>query len=56
MKFSWPMYIALGGVATVSFAVAWFLPTTDIMHGILSSPAVVALIGVVYQIFRDHAT
>lgn len=56
MKFSWPVYGALGVVALVSFVVAWFLPTTDIMHGILGSPAIVALIGVVYQIFRDHAT
>ena len=56
MKFSWPVYIALAVVALASFAGAWLLPTTEFMHGIAASPAIVALISVVYQIFRDHAT
>jgi len=55
MTYSWPVYIVLTIVATVSFGTALFLPTADILRWISGVPALVALIGVVLQIFRDRA-
>jgi hypothetical protein len=55
MTFTWRVYLALSLVAIVSFLGAWLLPTTDIMHGIMGAPAIMALIGIIYQIFRDQA-
>jgi hypothetical protein len=55
MTYSWPVYIVLAIVATVSFGTALFLPTADILRWVSGVPALVALIGVVLQIFRDHA-
>lgn len=55
MTYSWPVYIVLAIVAAVSFGAALFLPTTDILRWVSGVPALVALIGVVLQIFRDHA-
>jgi hypothetical protein len=55
MTYSWPVYIVLAIVVVFSFGTALFLPTVDILRSISSVPALVALIGVVLQIFRDHA-
>jgi hypothetical protein len=55
MTYSWPIYIVLAIVAAVSFGTALFLPTADILRWISGVPALVALIGVVLQIFRDNA-
>jgi hypothetical protein len=55
MTYSWPVYIILAIVAAVSFGTAFFLPTVDILRWVSGVPALVALIGVVLQIFRDQA-
>ena len=55
MTYSWPIYIILAIVFALSLGTALFLPTADILRWISSAPALVALIGVVLQIFRDHA-
>jgi len=55
MTYSWPVYIVLAIVAAISFGTALFLPTADILRWVSGVPALVALIGVVLQIFRDHA-
>jgi hypothetical protein len=54
MTYSWPVYIVLAIVAAVSFGAALFLPTADILRWVSGVPALVALIGIVLQIFRDH--
>ncbi len=55
MAYSWPVYIILTIVFLLSLGVAVLLPTADILRWISGTPAIVALIGVVLQIFRDHA-
>ena len=55
MTYSWAVYIVLAIVAAVSFGTALFLPPADILRWVSGVPALVALIGVVLQIFRDHA-
>ncbi len=55
MTFTWRVYIALALVAVASFAGTWLLAITDLWRGIMSLPAVFALIGAVVQIFRDQA-
>lgn len=55
MTFNWRVYIALVLIVAVSFSVAWLVSTTDFWQEILRLPGVVALIGAVFQIFRDQA-
>lgn len=55
MTYSWPVYIILAIVFVLSLGTAFFLPTADILRWVSGAPANVALIGVVLQIFRDHA-
>ena len=55
MTHSWPVYSILAIVFALSLGTAFVLPTADILRWISSAPALVALIGVVLQIFRDHA-
>lgn len=55
MTYSWPIYIVLAMVFTISLGTALLLPTAEILRWVSGAPALVALIGVVLQIFRDHA-
>jgi hypothetical protein len=55
MTYSWPIYIVLAIVFVISLGTAVLLPTADILRWVSGTPAIVALIGVVLQIFRDHA-
>lgn len=55
MSYSWPVYIILAIIFTLSLGTALFLPTVDILRWASSTPALVALIGVVLQVFRDQA-
>ena len=55
MKQSYKTYAGLVIVFSLSFALAVFLPIDKIFKGIASTPAIVALIGVIYQIFRDQS-
>jgi len=55
MNYSWKIYIALGFVFLFSLLFSIFIPVTQILHDISTIPAIMALIGAVYQIFRDQA-
>lgn len=55
MIYSWPVYITLAIVFLASLGTAFILPTADILRWVSGAPAIVALIGVVLQIFRDQA-
>jgi hypothetical protein len=55
MRHSWKVYLVVVIVFVVSFAIAWTLPTTDIMRGIIGLPGVAALFAGLYQILRDQA-
>lgn len=55
MNYSWKTYVALGIVFLLSVLVSIFIPTSAILHDISAVPAIMALIGAVYQIFRDQA-
>ena len=48
-------YILLALVFFASLAGALFLPIDELFKGIFSTPAVIALVGVLYQIMRDEA-
>ncbi len=55
MNYSWKAYLALGIVFLLSLLFSILIPSTQILHEISTIPAVMALIGAVYQIFRDQA-
>ena len=55
MRQSWKVYVASAIVFAVSFTIAWTLPTTDVLRGILGIPGVGALFVALYQLFRDQA-
>lgn len=55
MKYSFKNYIILGVVFLLSVVVSIYLPTSEILHEISTFPAIMALIGVIYQIFRDQS-
>jgi hypothetical protein len=55
MKFSWKIYTGLGIVFVLSIAVTIWLPISELFRFIISFPAMIALIGAVYQIFRDQS-
>lgn len=55
MKITWKIYLVLGLIFVASVLVSLYLPTTEILHDISSIPAVVALIGGIFQIFKDQA-
>ena len=55
MSYSWPVYIILAIVFALSLGTELVLPTVDILRWASSAPALVALIGVVLQVFRDQA-
>lgn len=55
MKHSWKTYIALGIIFFFSLLFSIFVPVTQVLHDISTIPAVMALIGAVFQIFKDQA-
>lgn len=55
MTYTWSVYSILALVFALSLGTAFVLPTADILRWVSGAPALVALIGVVLQIFRDHA-
>lgn len=55
MTYSWPIYVVLATVFVLSLGIALLLPSLDILRWISGAPAIVALIGAILQIFRDHA-
>ncbi|WP_321495822.1 hypothetical protein [uncultured Desulfobacter sp.] len=48
--------IGLLGVAGVAFGLAYILPTTEIMKGVVATPGILGLLGVLYQLIRDEAS
>jgi hypothetical protein len=46
----------LAGVSLVAFLAAFFLPTTDMIKGIIASPGILGLLGILYQLMRDEAS
>lgn len=44
------------GIAIVAFLIAFYLPTTDIMRGVVAAPGILGLIAVLYQLVRDEAS
>lgn len=53
MKITWPVYIVTLIVGVVSFALASWLPISEVMKGMAAVPGVVALLVFVGQILRD---
>ncbi|MFT6910037.1 MAG: hypothetical protein ACJAS1_006765 [Oleiphilaceae bacterium] len=43
------------GVSLIAFLAAFFLPTSEIMKGIIASPGILGLLGIHYQLMRDEA-
>ncbi len=56
LKLTWKIYIILGIVVLVSSIISISLDLSEFFKGLLSIPAVVALGGIMVQVFRDHAT
>jgi hypothetical protein len=55
MKQNTKTYIGLAGVFIASFFMTVLLPIPELFKGIATMPVVGALIGAIYQIFRDQA-
>jgi len=51
--FSWPIYLVCIAVLTVSFIAAWLLPVSKVINDIAVLPGVAALMGMLYQAWRD---
>ena len=47
-------YILLTVVFIASFASAWLLPVDAVMKGLVASPALIAMLGVLYQLLTRH--
>ena len=56
LRLSWKVYILAGVVLAISYLGASVLPTTEILRGVIALPGVGALLVVLYQLLRDHAT
>lgn len=56
MKYNMKTYIGLCIVFVLSFLASLALPIDKIFKGIAATPGVFALLGVLYQIFRDRAS
>jgi len=50
------IYIGTSVVVLVSLLTSWLLPVSDILKGIYSSPAILGLITILYQLARDQAS
>ncbi|MBV1881874.1 MAG: hypothetical protein KUG82_09590 [Pseudomonadales bacterium] len=55
MKREFKIYPFLAIIFISSFASTFLLPVGDIYKGILASPLLLALLGAIYQVFRDQA-
>ena len=53
MKLSWSIYSVLFIVIVLSIVFTMVLPAEDIMKYVYSSPGILALLGVLYQLLRD---
>lgn len=49
------LYISLSIVFLLSVLGAWLLPMNEIFKGIFATPALIAMIGALFQLARDHA-
>lgn len=49
------VYLFLGCIFLLSFVGAWVLPIGALFKGIFATPAVLAMIGALFQLLRDHA-
>lgn len=49
------LYVPLALVFVLSVLGAWLLPIDEIFKGIFATPALLAMIGALYQLTRDHA-
>jgi len=49
------LYISLGVIFVLSVLVAVFLPMDEAFKGIFATPALLAMIGALFQLFRDNA-
>ena len=52
----WKTYWLAGAVVFISLLAAIFLPVPEIFRGLWSTPGVIGLIAIVYQIWRDRQT
>lgn len=48
------MYLSLSCIFLLSFVGAWVLPIDALFKGIFATPAVLAMIGALFQLLRDH--
>ena len=55
MKYSIQIYIFLGIIFILSFLLTLLLPVDKLFKGIASTPAIAALLGALFQLFRDQA-
>ena len=55
MKHSKKTYIAIAIVVGLAVLLSWIVPTTKLLKGVISTPAVAALIAALYQLLRDQA-
>ena len=54
MKLSWKVYLILFGVFSLSLFCSYLLPIPNLIKVIYSSPAVIALLGILYRLFLDE--
>lgn len=55
MKLSWAKYALLASIFLASTGLAWALQRNGVWQELAAAPAVLALIGAVYQLVRDEA-
>jgi hypothetical protein len=55
MKIAWPKYFIIAGVAIFSFLTAYYLRQNGLLAKATAAPGIIALLGALYQIFRDNA-
>jgi len=56
IEFSHKTYLLLFAVFILSFVAAWLLPVPEVFKGIFTVPGIGALLGVLYQIWRDQVS
>lgn len=54
MKISTKTYIICLSVGFLSFLVAYTLPTEKLLTGLISTPGVIAFLGILWQIYREN--
>lgn len=43
-------------ITVLAFVLAFYVPTTELMKGLIATPGIVGLMGVLYQLIRDEAS